>query len=328
MLYHQMVLVPHTVYPIPAGTRYILLTVQKTVLAHVPAETNKRPLEEQPESSSRWNRVFITPVIRPPVAPVLIARPSTALAILQPVSIPESPVQIPATPPVQIPPELTTPLVQIPDPPVQIPVFKPPVPTTPPVVETLEPTLTDDSSIDQMISFVFGDCSQQGISPADTQEPQVLDTVPSMFDESNDLISFLDHFETGLAIERQETPMDLTMPRLKKKSFGSDLGPRGRVEILSSGSSSLSPSLGCLSTSNYTTDAYILDYTDCTRIADVYVKWLTWLDNWEMHRDDNIPWRMVGLQPWKRALEKHVQRSHERVLANGMPSDVTLLEHI
>ncbi|GFS68978.1 hypothetical protein TNCV_4569991 [Trichonephila clavipes] len=28
---------------------------------------------------------------------------------------------------------------------------------------------------------------------------------------------FLDHFETGLAIEQQETPMDLTMPRLKKK---------------------------------------------------------------------------------------------------------------
>ncbi|GFU59125.1 hypothetical protein TNCV_4078811 [Trichonephila clavipes] len=35
------------------------------------------------------------------------------------------------------------------------------------------------------------------------------------------------------------------------ESFGSDLGQRGRVEILSSGSSSLSPSLGGLSTSNY-----------------------------------------------------------------------------
>ncbi|GFX37086.1 uncharacterized protein TNCV_1712791 [Trichonephila clavipes] len=31
MLYHRMVLEPHTAYPIPAGTRYILLTVQKTV---------------------------------------------------------------------------------------------------------------------------------------------------------------------------------------------------------------------------------------------------------------------------------------------------------
>ncbi|GFV78739.1 uncharacterized protein TNCV_3168401 [Trichonephila clavipes] len=145
MLYHRMVLEPHTVYPIPAGTRYILLTVQKTVfgldtipemilpqlmengfnlgdfrkrkrfdqkayklppptLAHVPAETNKRPLEEQPGPSSKWNRVFITPVIRPPVAPVLIVGLSTALATPQPVIIPE-------------PPVLTTPQILLPDPP-------------------------------------------------------------------------------------------------------------------------------------------------------------------------------------------------------------------
>ncbi|GFX55048.1 hypothetical protein TNCV_2305701 [Trichonephila clavipes] len=51
------------------------------------------------------------------------------------------------------------------------------------------------------------------------------------------------------------------------------------------------------------TDAYSLDFTDCPRVADVYVKWLTWLDDWEMHRDDPVPWRIVGLQPWKRALE-------------------------
>ncbi|GFX59178.1 uncharacterized protein TNCV_936931 [Trichonephila clavipes] len=91
-----MVLEPHTAYPIPAGIRYILLTVQKTVFgldiipetispqliengfnlgnlrkmkrydqkayklpppttAHVPAETNKRPLEEQPGPSSKSN---------------------------------------------------------------------------------------------------------------------------------------------------------------------------------------------------------------------------------------------------------------------------------
>ncbi|GFU33766.1 hypothetical protein TNCV_7591 [Trichonephila clavipes] len=106
--------------------------------AHVPAETNKRPLEQQPGPSSKWNRVFITPVIRPPV---LIARPSTALATPQPVSIPEPPVL--TTPQILLPdsprpPELTTPRVQIPDPPVQIPDFQPPVqissvPTTPPV---------------------------------------------------------------------------------------------------------------------------------------------------------------------------------------------------
>ncbi|GFT27483.1 hypothetical protein TNCV_1275761 [Trichonephila clavipes] len=76
------------------------------------------------------------------------------------------------------------------------------------------------------------------------------------------------------------------------------------------------------------TDAYNLDFTDCTRVADMFVKWLTWLDDWEMHRDDNVPWRMVGPQPWKRTLEKHVKHSHEKALANGMPSDVTHLEHI
>ncbi|GFY00035.1 hypothetical protein TNCV_1341331 [Trichonephila clavipes] len=113
---------------------------------------------------------------------------------------------------VQISPLPTTPPVQLflPDPPpVQI--------HDPPVVETLEPTLLDDSSIDQIMSSVFGDCSQQGLPPAHTQEPQLLDTVPSLFDENNDLISFLDNFETGLAIEQQEAPMDLAMPRMKKK---------------------------------------------------------------------------------------------------------------
>ncbi|GFT68131.1 uncharacterized protein TNCV_372741 [Trichonephila clavipes] len=95
------------------------------------------------------------------------------------------------------PPELTTSQILLPD---------------PPVVESLEPTLPDDSSMDQIMSSVFGDYLQQGIPSAHTQEPQVLVTVPSLFDESNDRISFLDHFEAGLAIEQQEAPMDLTMP--------------------------------------------------------------------------------------------------------------------
>ncbi|GFU15978.1 uncharacterized protein TNCV_2368971 [Trichonephila clavipes] len=152
MLYHRMVFEPHTAYPIPAGTRYILLTFQKTGFgldiipetilpllieegfnlgdfrkmkrydqkaykvppptpAHVPAETNKRPLEEQSGSSSKRfpTRLFITPIIRPSVALVFIARPSTILISPQSMIIPE--------PPVQIPPKLTTP----------IPVFQPPV---------------------------------------------------------------------------------------------------------------------------------------------------------------------------------------------------------
>ncbi|GFU01486.1 uncharacterized protein TNCV_4877221 [Trichonephila clavipes] len=32
MLYHRTILEPHTAYPIPAGTNYIVLTIQKTTL--------------------------------------------------------------------------------------------------------------------------------------------------------------------------------------------------------------------------------------------------------------------------------------------------------
>ncbi|GFX64096.1 uncharacterized protein TNCV_1986211 [Trichonephila clavipes] len=313
MLYHRMVLEPHTAYPIPAGTRYILLTVQKTMFgvdiipermlpqllengfhlgdfrqrkrfdqkayklppptpAHVPAETHKRPLEQQPKPLSKKKRVIITPIIRPSVPSVRIIKPSTALSTPQPVSIPDpSPEQttpqilLPDPPVVETtsqihlpdPPEQTTSQILLPDPPEQttseIHLPDPPESTTsqillpdppsnqttsqiylpeppsnqttsqiylpdPNVVEALEPTLTDDSSIDQIMSSVFGDYLPQGIPSAHSQDPQVLDTVPSLFDENNDLISFLDYFEAGLAMEQQETPMDLTMPRMKKKS--------------------------------------------------------------------------------------------------------------
>ncbi|GFS96798.1 uncharacterized protein TNCV_4754621 [Trichonephila clavipes] len=277
MLYHRMVLEPQTTYPIPAGTRYILLTIQKTVFgldiipetllpqlmengfnlgdfrkrnrfdqkayklppptpSHAPFETKKRPLE-QPGYFSKKKRVIITPIIRPSMPPVMIIKPSTALATPQPVSIPEPPerktpqVLLSDPPPERTtpqillsypPPERTTPQILLPDPPVpttpQILLQDPPVPTTPqillpdppvpttpqillpdppkqttpqillpdpPVVKTLEPTFTDDYSMDQILSSVFGDYLQQGIPLAHTQEPQVLDTVPSLFDESN-----------------------------------------------------------------------------------------------------------------------------------------------
>ncbi|GFW36268.1 uncharacterized protein TNCV_4931301 [Trichonephila clavipes] len=245
------------------------------------------------------------------------------------------------------------------------------------------------------MSSVFGEYLPQGIPSAHIQEPQVLDTVPSLFDESNDLISFLDHFEAGLAMEQQETPMDLTMPRMKKKvinttgfkvikplnlsirnahhyrfgnlarwpdrvtyyepdypytilfepNFGVHI-PRsfGKTVIVFTSHLDLtwdpgveliffqvgrSPSHRVWEAYQpHMTDAYSADLTGCLRVADVYVKWLTWLDDWEMHRDDPVPWRIVGLQPWKRALEQHVQRSHEKALAHGIPSDVTLLDHI
>ncbi|GFW61626.1 uncharacterized protein TNCV_3705611 [Trichonephila clavipes] len=279
MLYHRTILEPHTAYPIPAGTHYTVLTLQKTVFgldiipemmlpqlmengfnlgdfrqrkrfdqkayklppptpAHAPFETNKRPLEQQLKPFSKKKRVVIAPIIRPSLASVRIIKPSTALATPQPrttpqILLPDPPV--PTTPQILLPdpPLLTTPQILVSDPPVPttpqilLP-DPPPVPTTPqillpdsPVVKTLEPTFTDDSSVDQILSSVFGDYLPQGIPLAHTQEPQVLDTVPSLFDESNDLISFLDHFEAGLAMEQQETPMDLTMPRMKKKVINS-----------------------------------------------------------------------------------------------------------
>ncbi|GFV61547.1 hypothetical protein TNCV_92511 [Trichonephila clavipes] len=187
-----------------------------------------------------------------------------------------------------------TPQIFLPDPPVQTtPQML--LPDPPPVVETLEPTLMDASSMDQIMASVFGDYTPQGIPPAHIQEPQVLDTVPSLFDESNDLISFLDNFETG--------HLDLTWDKgVELRFFQVGRPPSRRVW------EAYQPQ---------TTDAYSVDFTDCSRVADVYVKWLTWFDDWEMHRDEPVPWRMVGLQPWKRALEKHVQRSHKKAFAMG-----------
>ncbi|GFU74789.1 uncharacterized protein TNCV_2261321 [Trichonephila clavipes] len=395
MLYHRTFLEPHTAYPIPAGTHYTVLTLQKTVFgldiipemmlpqlmengfnlgdfrqrkrfdqkayklppptpAHAPFETNKRPLEQQPKPFSKKKRVVIAPIIRPSLASVRIIKPSTALATPQPVSIPEpserttpqillpdppKPILLPDPPPERKTPQIllpdtpvpttpqillpdpppvpTTPQILLPDPPVpttpQILLHDPPLPTTPqillpdpPVVKTLEPTITDDYSMDQIMLSVFGDYLQQGIPLAHTQEPQVLDTVPSLFDESNYLISFLDHFEAG--------HLDLTWDKgIELKFFQVGRPHSHRVW------EAYQPQ---------NMDAYSVDLTDCPRVADVYVKWLTWLDDWEMHRYDPVPWRMVGLQPWKRALEQHVQRSHEKALAHGMPSDVTLLDHI
>ncbi|GFT80032.1 hypothetical protein TNCV_1368161 [Trichonephila clavipes] len=148
MLYTRMVSEHNTAYPIPAGTRYILLTVQKTLFGlEIIPETILLQLMENGFNLGGFRKmkrqglppngtVFITPVIRPPV---FIAKPSIALATPQPVSIPELPVL--TTPQILLPdppPELTTPLEQIPDPPVQIHVFQPPVqispvPTSPPV---------------------------------------------------------------------------------------------------------------------------------------------------------------------------------------------------
>ncbi|GFV23630.1 hypothetical protein TNCV_1756201 [Trichonephila clavipes] len=49
----------------------------------------------------------------------------------------------------------------------------------PPVVKTLEPTFTDDYSMDQILSSVFGDICDNRIPLTHAKKPQVLDTVPS-----------------------------------------------------------------------------------------------------------------------------------------------------
>ncbi|GFT02639.1 uncharacterized protein TNCV_3690511 [Trichonephila clavipes] len=165
MLYHRTILEPHTAYPIPAGTHYIVLTVQKTAFGldiipesllpqfiqkgfHVgdfrkmkkfnqtpyklPPPTpilvpaKKRPLEE---NALPKKRVRITPVMR--CVSRLSERP------MAPVQIPQPPVQIPdVLEPVQIPdvlepvpiPDVPPSPVHIPQPPVQIPdVLEPPV---------------------------------------------------------------------------------------------------------------------------------------------------------------------------------------------------------
>ncbi|GFS96590.1 hypothetical protein TNCV_3943821 [Trichonephila clavipes] len=109
-------------------------------------------------------------------------------------------------------------------------------------------------------------------------------------------------------------------------SFGSDLGPRGRVEILSSGSFSLSPSLGSVSTSHDGCVQCGFDRLPSSRrrvreMVDVVGR----LGN-ASRRSCALAHR--GSSTLEAGFGKHVQRSHEKALAHGMPSDVTLLDHI
>ncbi|GFW61982.1 uncharacterized protein TNCV_4670071 [Trichonephila clavipes] len=173
MLYHRTILEPHTAYPIPAGTNYIVLTVQKTVFGldiipesllpqliqkgfHVgdfrkmkkfdqtpyklPPPTpihvpaQKRPLEAKSLLfSKKRSKVRITPVMRR-----VSGRSELTIA---PVQIPQPPVKIPdVLESVQIPLVPQSP-VQIPDvlePPVQIPLV-PHSPVQISVSQVLEP---------------------------------------------------------------------------------------------------------------------------------------------------------------------------------------------
>ncbi|GFX53929.1 uncharacterized protein TNCV_1154601 [Trichonephila clavipes] len=185
MLYHRTILEPHTAYPTPAGTNYIVLTVQKTAFGldiipesllpqiiqkgfHVgdfrkmkkfnqtpyklPPTTpihvpaEKRPLEEKSLSKKR---VRITPVMR---------RVSRRFELpMAPMQFPDvlEPVQIPLVPqsPVEIPDVLEP--VQIPDviEPVQIPDVLEPV-QIPDVLEPVQIPLVPQSPVQIPVSQV------------------------------------------------------------------------------------------------------------------------------------------------------------------------------
>ncbi|GFT67676.1 uncharacterized protein TNCV_3001141 [Trichonephila clavipes] len=137
MLYHRTILEPHTAYPIPAGTHYIVLTVQKTAFGldiipesllpqliqkgfHVgdfrkmkkfdqtpynlpPPTPIHVPAEKQPleEKSLPKKRVHIIPVMRRVSRrPELPRAPVQIPHVLEPVQIPlvPEPVQIPLVP--------------------------------------------------------------------------------------------------------------------------------------------------------------------------------------------------------------------------------------
>ncbi|GFV05630.1 uncharacterized protein TNCV_228411 [Trichonephila clavipes] len=168
MLYHRTILEPHTAYPIPAGTNYIVLTVQKTTfgldiipesllpqlnqkgfhvgdfrkmkkfdqtpyklppLTPIHVPAEKRPLEEKSlPFSKKRSKVRITPVMR------RVSRRS---------ELPMAPVQIPQVPqpPVQIPDVLEpVQILLVPQSPVQIPDVLEPVQ----IPDVLEPVQIPD----------------------------------------------------------------------------------------------------------------------------------------------------------------------------------------
>ncbi|GFT27484.1 uncharacterized protein TNCV_1275771 [Trichonephila clavipes] len=166
-----MLLEPHTAYPIPAGTHYILLTVQKTVFGlDIIPETILPQLIENGFKPGNFRKMKRNdqkayklppptpahppekiPELTTPVPPVLIpATPELTTPVFQPpVTVPDPPAHI-QDPPVQLllpdPPHLPM-QIQLPDPPIQLT----------PVFETLKLTLTDDSSMNQIMSVLFGD---------------------------------------------------------------------------------------------------------------------------------------------------------------------------
>ncbi|GFT91616.1 uncharacterized protein TNCV_686501 [Trichonephila clavipes] len=74
MLYHRTILEPHTAYPIPAGTHYIVLTVQKTAfgLDIIPKSLlpNSFRRDSTWEISGKMKKFNQTPYKLPPPTPI------------------------------------------------------------------------------------------------------------------------------------------------------------------------------------------------------------------------------------------------------------------
>ncbi|GFS86588.1 hypothetical protein TNCV_903421 [Trichonephila clavipes] len=165
MLYHRTILEPHTPYLILAGTNYIVLTLTPSIPAHVVAE--KRPLEEKSLPFSK-RRMCITPVMRRvsrrPELAELKQIPSVQIPepvhIAEPVQIQESYVKEP----VKITESHVKELVQIPDLHVSEALVLEPIVEIPQEtiqeLDTLEQTLTDAASLDQLMLFIFGEAPQ------------------------------------------------------------------------------------------------------------------------------------------------------------------------
>ncbi|GFT53327.1 hypothetical protein TNCV_2431791 [Trichonephila clavipes] len=219
MLYHRMVLEPHTAYPDRLEPVTFLLTVQKTVFEPPELTTPKILLPDPPpELTTSQNFYQIHHLSRQHLRSFyqihLWSRQHSQILFPDP------------------PSKQTTPQILLPDPPVVETTFSDPFPRStiyadntsdplpdPPVVETLEPTLTDDSSMDQIMSSVIGDYLQQRDS---------LGSFPRTSGAGHGAFACLTRvmissrswtiLKQGLAIEQQEAPMDLTMPRMKRKS--------------------------------------------------------------------------------------------------------------
>ncbi|GFT42930.1 uncharacterized protein TNCV_1615021 [Trichonephila clavipes] len=142
MLYHRTILEPHTAYPIPAGTHYIVLTVQNRLwfghyprIPSAPAHSEGIPRGDFRKNEKIPDVLEPVPIPDVPPSPVHIPQPPVQIpdVLEPPVQIPQPPVQIPdVLEPVQIPlvPQspVQIPVSQVLEPPVQIPVSQVPEP--------------------------------------------------------------------------------------------------------------------------------------------------------------------------------------------------------